>query len=450
MFAILDRYAMRFLSKKHLGTLLFVPIAVGTVWPQTLSGVSPASGTVLDPVSGTNRISGLLEPSPSYFLGGLHVSTGAENNPSLLSANSSEVSSVTNLVGEFNFRKFWHHFGTSIDYTGADTLYPNYGGAALNNQQFQRVSADEVIRWTTGQLSIKDLFSYTGVRDFGSLSPGGIGNPTSTGSEFFGATLFAPSFDGNLTVASLTQALTRRSSVNFSAGYSFTDYLSNSEGLFNSRQASSQAGYTYQISRKSIISVQYGYRDFQFVPAVQSVVTNSAQFVFERHFSDHVDLVLGGGPERILTVGTSTQSQINATVQASLGYRRKRSHLDISYHRMVTPGSGVYAGGIGDTAMVSFDRRLSRSWDATISGSYDRISGLGVRSFGLQVPESRYWLAGITVHRRLGRSLSAFANYQFNYDTFLSCGGLNSCGPSVNRNIMLVGFDWSIHPVHRD
>jgi hypothetical protein len=378
------------------------------------------------------------------------LSTGAENNPSLLSAYSSQVSSVTNLVGEFSLRRFWRHFATSIDYTGGDTLYRNYGAVAYDNQQFQGVSANEVIRWTTGQLSIKDLFSYTGSREFGSFSPGGIGNPTNTGSEFFGGTLFAPSFAGNVTVASVTQALTRRSSVKFSGGYSFTDYLSNSEGLFNSRQASSQAGYSYQISRKNIIGVQYGYRDFQFVPAVQSVVTNSAQFVFERHFSDHVDLVLGGGPERIVTIGTSTKSQINATVQASLGYRRRKSHLDISYNRMVTSGSGVYAGGISDTAMVSFARRLSRSWDATLSGSYAKASGLGVSSFGIQLPENRYWLAGMTVHRRLGRSLSAFVNYQFNYDTFLSCSGLNSCGPGVNRNIMLVGFDWSIHPVHLD
>jgi hypothetical protein len=382
--AILDRYPMRFVSKIHLWTLLFLLIALGTVWPQTVSGLPPADSGVLDPIRGTNQLSSLPAPSRSYFLGGLHLSTGAENNPSLLSAYSSQVSSVTNLVGEFSLRKFWRHFATSIDYTGGDTLYRNYGAVALDNQQFQGVSADEVIRWTTGQLSFKDLFSYTGSREFGSFSPGGIGNPTNTGSEFFGATNFAPSFAGNVTVASVTQALTRRSSVKFSAGYSFNDYLSNSEGLFNSRQASSQAGYTYQISRKTIIGVQFGYRDFQFVPAVQSVVTNSAQFVFERHFSDHVDLVLGGGPERIVTIGTST------------------------------------------------------------------ASGLGVSSFGIQLPESRYWLAGMTVHRRLGRSLSAFANYQFNYDTFLSCGGLHSCGPAVNRNVMLVGLDWSIHPVHRD
>ena len=75
--AILDLYAMRFLSQKHLLTLLFLLIALGTAWPQTLSGLPPADSSVLDPIRVTNQISSLPAPSRSYFLGGLHLSTGA-------------------------------------------------------------------------------------------------------------------------------------------------------------------------------------------------------------------------------------------------------------------------------------------------------------------------------------------------------------------------------------
>jgi len=441
------QHAMRFLSRKQLGTLLFFLLALGTVYPQTLSGMPLANQTAEDPLMGSG-FSSLPAPSRSYFLGGVHVSTGAESNPSLLSTYSSQISSVTNLLGDFSLRKFWRHFETSVDYTGGDTLYRGYGDQEFTNQQFQRFSADGVIRWKGGQLSLKELFTYTGSRGFGSSSPGGIGNPTNPGSEFFGAAVFAPSYLGNVTVVSVAEALSRRSSVSFSAAYSFNDYI-NSEGLFNSRQASMQTGYTYQISRRNNIGVIYGYQDFQFIPNVQSVVTNSAQFVFERHFSDRIDLVLGAGPDRIVTTGIiSTQSQINTTGQASLMYRRRKSGLNFSYFRLVTSGSGVYAGGLSDTATISIDRRVSRSWQATLRGSYDRASGLGVSSFGAQLPQSKYWLAGVTVHRRLGRSLSAFASYEFNNDSFLTCAGFQRCGPAANRNAILTGFDWSIRPVH--
>jgi len=138
---------------------------------------------------------------------------------------------------------------------------------------------------------------------------------------------------------------------------------------------------------------------------------------------------------------------MNATAQALLEYRRRKSYLNVSYNRMVTSGSGVYAGGISDTVVVSCDRTLSRLWQATLRGSYDKISGLGVSSFGLQLPQSRYWLSGVTVRRRLGRSLSAFTSYEFDYDSFFSCTGFQRCGPAVNRNIILTGLDWSISPV---
>jgi len=439
---------MRFLSRRHLWALLFVLTPLGTACPQTLSGVPLATSTVEDPVMASPGLSTLPAASRSYFLGGIHVSTGAERDPSLLSTYSSQITSVTNLIGDFSLRKFWRHFETSINYTGGDTLYPSYGGVKFNNQQYQRFNGIEVIRWKSGQLSFRDLFSYTGSRGFGSSSPGGIGNPTNPGSEFFGAAIFAPSYLGNVTVASVTEAFTRRSSVNFSAAYSFTDYLNNSEGLFNSRQASAQAGLTHQISRRNSIELLYGYQDFQFIPNLQSVVTNSAQFVFQRQVSDRLQLVLGAGPDRIVTSGITTESQINAAAQASLVYRRKKSLLTFSYNRLVTSGSGVYAGGISDTAALSIDRRFFRSWQGTLRGGYDRTNGLGVTSFGAQLPQSRYWLAGATVRRSLGRSLSAFASYEFNYDNFLTCGGFQSCSPAVNRNIILTGLDWSIRPIH--
>ncbi len=385
-------------------------------------------------------------PPRSYLRGDIRASTGAENNPGLVPGQSSQISSVTQLFGNFSLRKSRHLSETSVDYSGGDTLFSSYGSLGPYNLMFQRVIADETLHWKSGQLSVNDLFSYTANRGLGSL--GGTTPPSILGgSDSFGAIQYGPAYFANVSGASISEVLTKRSSAKFSGAYSITDFLSNNQGLFNSRQVSTQSEYTYQVSRRNKIGVVYGYQDFQFVPAVEALVTNSAQLVFRRRISARMDLVIGAGPQRITTSGISSRSQITSTIHASLKYRARRYDLDFSYDRVVASGAGFYAGGIDDNVVSSVEWKLSRSWQATLSGSYFRVNQVAVAAPGTQLPRSDYWVAGAAVRRRLSRSLSAVASYQFNSYSAGGCGFSQSCNPAVHPNVALIGLDWSSRPV---
>ena len=257
-----------------------------------------------------------------------------------------------------------------------------------------------------------------------------------------------PPHPGLCPLVGVTQALTPRSSVSLAGGYSITNYLENDEGLFNSRQVSAQAGYNYQLTLKDGIGAVYGYQTFNFPGSYfGNEVTNSVQLTYRRRVTGRMDLVLGVGPELInLSVGTGRQSQFTATVLASLGYRWKRSTLNLSYNRLMTAGSGYFAGGISNTAIFSFNRTIFRSWGVTLNGGYTSVSGIGPGASEVSGSSYQYWFTGAAIKRRLGRSLSAFASYQFNDENY-GCGGSTSCSPAVHPQVALIGFTWSIRPV---
>jgi hypothetical protein len=465
--------------KKRLWTVMLLVFAPGTVWSQANGAEPPANNGVqssipqtesranyepqaveTSPTPGLDQSS--LEPLPvssrSHLLAGIHVSEGAESDPDWVPGDSSQVSSVTNLLGNLSLLKVRHRSQTAIDYIGGDTLYSGYGGLTVYNQPFQKLNADQSLLWSKGQLAVKDSFDYIGKGDFAASSFGGAGAdvPPDTGvSNFFGASqsgVVQEPYITNALEATISQALAPRSSAYLAGAYSITDYFGNGESLFNSRQASAQAGYSYQLSRLADITAVYGYQKFEFPRSgAGNADTNSAQFVYQRRISGRVDFVLGAGPEIItLSGGASGKTrQITTTAQASLRYRWVKSTINISGNRLVTAGSGYFAGGISDIATFSVDRNISRSWRTALNAGYSRVSAVGLTAAGTSGSSYQNWFAGTAVQRRLGRSMSAFASYQFNDQSFGSCVS-TGCTPAVHPQVFLLGFDWYIRPVALD
>jgi hypothetical protein len=475
-----NEWAMRLGRRRCLHTWIFLVIAMGTGWSQANGGEPPADGDVLSPIlqadsgsgsapiavdgalsSGWGRWSSQPPPSSSrsYFLARISGSEGVESNPSYTSGDSSETSSVTSLTGNLSLIKSQRHSETSIDYLANDTLYSSYGGLGYYNQPLQQLDADERIQWSRWQLTFKDAFNYSSQGNFGapsltgSASTGdGDGLPNTGVSDFFGASQLGeigqPGYITNTSAVDVTRSLTPRSSASLAGAYSITNYLGNDEGLFNSREVAAQGGYIYQITRKDGIGVVYGYQSFSFPGSgFGNEVSNSVQLSYQRRITGRMNLTLGVGPELItLSSGVSRQRQITATIQASLGYRWKRSSLNFAYNRLMTGGSGYFAGGISNIVIFSLSRNIFRSWGTVLNGGYAKVSGIGLTSAEILGSSYQYWFTGVVVQRRLGRSLTAFASYQFNDENY-GCGGSVSCMPAVHPQVALIGFSWSIRPV---
>jgi hypothetical protein len=462
--------------------LIFIVIAMGTGWSQANGGEPTAEGDVQGPIpqadSGSDPTPGVvdsvpssgwghwsIEPPPassrSYLLTRISGSEGVENNPSYTSGDSSEISSVTSLTGNLSLVKSQRHSETAISYLANDTLYSSYGGLGYYNQPLQQLNAGESIRWSRGQITFRDALNYSSEGNFGASSftgPAstgvGTGLPPNTGvSDLFGASQLGEvgqaGYITNASAVGVTEALTPRSSASLTGGYSITDYLgSNDEGLFDSRQVSAQAGYNYQLTRKDGIGTLYGYQIFRFPGSgFGDEVTNSVQLTYQRHVTGRMDLTLGVGPElTTLSSGTSKVHQFTATIEASLGYRWKKSSLSLSYNRLMTGGSGYFTGGISNIATFSINRNIFRSWATVLNGGYTEVSGIGLTSVEIAGSSYEYWFAGAAVQRRLARSLTAFVSYQFNDENY-GCGGSTSCAPAVRPQVVLIGFSWSIRPV---
>jgi len=427
----------------------------------------PADETLSDP--GQDQSATVSPPAPSRSLlqFGIHVGEGAENNPSGILGYSSQVSSVTNLFGSARLQKFTRQSETTFDYIGGGSLYGNYGSANFYDEQSQQLSAEESILWSKGRLSFTDSFRYAGEGTFGSSPFGGAGAynlrftgldasaPNNTGlSNLPLPTQFAQvgqaAYAINDSGLTLSEALTPRSSVYAGGDYAITDYFGNEENTFDSRQVAVTGGYNYQVSRKEVIGVSYGYQVFRFPDSdAGNLVTNSAQFIYKRIISTRTDLVLGGGPEYINFSGGNTQAsrQIGATAQALLTHRWEKSNLSLSYNRLVTGGSGFFAGATTDIALLSVNRKFHRSWSASVYGGYVRSQVIGSNSAASSESSYGYGFAGAAVQRRLGRSLSAFASYQFDAEKFSNCSVSVGCNPVIRRHSASIGLDWYIHPI---
>jgi hypothetical protein len=457
--------------------LIFLVIAAGTGWSQANGGEPPVDSDVQVPVqradSGSDPTPVAVDSTPSsaldrwsvkpppassrsYLLVRISGSEGAESNPSYTYGDSSELSSVTSLTGNVSLVKSQRHSETAIDYLANDTLYSSYGGLGYYNQPLQQLNAVERIGWSKVQLIFRDAFNYSSEGNFGASSFTGptITTPNTGVSDFFGASQLGEigqaGYITNTSAVGVTEALTPRSSASLTGGYSLTNYLGNDGGLFNSRQVSAQMGYNYQLTRKDGVGAVYGYQIFSFPGSgFGNEVSNSVQLTYQRRVTGRVDLTLGVGPELTTLssgTGTSRVHQFTATIEASLAYRWKKSSLSSSYNRLMTGGSGYFTGGISNVATCSFNRTIFRSWGATVSGGYTKVSGIGLTSAEILGSSYRYWFAGAAVQRPLGRSLTTFVSYQLNDENY-GCGGSVSCAPAVRPRVVLIGLIWSIRPV---
>jgi hypothetical protein len=391
------------------------------------------------------------EPSRSFLEIGLHASGGVDTNPSGILGSSSQLSSLTHLLGSFDLQKIRPRSQTVVDYLGGGTFWD--GTATTGHYNQQQLDARERIRWSRGQLSLRDSFQYLG--EGNSVSPTVAGSGANdlltadSGDQPF--EVIHQAYITHVSTADLGEALTRRSLAHVGVSYSLTNYLGNGESSFDSRQASIMAGLNYQLGRKNSVGIAYRFQNLEFPnSSAGHLFANSAIFLFHRTLSTRMDFIAGAGPELVTTGGGTgpATSQINANAQASLLYTWRRSGVSLAYNRLVTSGADVYAGANSNIASASAYRNISRSWRSTVEGGYTQATGINLISATIPGSSYRYAFLGTTIRRRFGSSLSGFASYQFNNENFGDCP--STCNVQTRRHVVLIGLDWYLPRIPLD
>jgi hypothetical protein len=494
-------------------TLLLLALCVPKTWAQAApsdqnAGGAPPAATGIDTTTQMSEnppLSGLDQPSfepgfgtRSYLAPRVELSEGIDSN-GLGTFSNSNITENTRVLGSLELQKLWKLHPLDVDYVGGADYYNRTNGGVY---QVHSLAATQRFLWRTGQLAIRDSFSYLPEGSFGFGSFGGAGafGAGGLGGQSLGGVsggIFSNSSYGvignqvsNMAIVDATQYLSPRSSVVATGGYAFTDFLSTPKTsfcpvgtncYFNSQQTIGQLAYNHQISRHDQIAFIYAHEQLHFPgTSAGGLNVDLLQVEYGHRISGKLDLRVGGGPEwvhlsqpeeELLNIPTglpclNTGSPlpcvnvksgfVTGSGQVSILYRTsERTNFSLSYLRFVSSGSGFFGGAKTDTARLSVNHTLGRHWNVLLDTGYAHNSALLGATSSAAGSATSYndWYFGGAAHRRLGRHFAVFGSYQYNAFAFSSGGCTiagSNCGASYGRNILLVGLNWIPQPIRLD
>ena len=435
-------------------------------------------------------LAGLDQPSfepgswaRSYLVPKLQVSEAVDTNRAGSLGSKTVVKDVTRGLGSLTLQKLWKIHPLDVNYIGGVAWYPGKTGQpGQTGQVFQihSLAAVQRILWRTGQLAIRDSFSYLPQGNFGSNSygggggfngggglgslggglgggiAGGAGGGTLGGGVTFGALINQPRIN-NFSIVDVTQALSPRSSLVLAAGYGLADFLSNPHGYINSQQTTGQAGYSYQLSRQDQLAVSYAFQEFHFPKAGSGSFNANVWQVFYGHrLSGRLDLRVGGGPQWIHRSSPrfGSNSFVAGSGQASLTYYQSaRTNLVLSYSHYANPGSGFFAGSNTDSVRLALNHTLTRRWSLITDAGYSYNSRIlkKTNSIANNAQNYHYWYSGGALRYQIARHFGTFASYQ--YDSIGFGSGFcktSPCSTGYGRHVGLIGLDWTPSPIRLD
>src|ERR1700730_656337 len=214
--------------------------------------------------------------SRSFFSPSLQLSESADTNAGN-QLGQTRVQSVTRVLGAFDLQQFWPRSDLFLEYLGGGAFYAN----PYDAKQLQAAGLEAVTRWRTGQVTLRDSFSYLPDGSFQigyggdpglGLATGGVGTGGAggglPGSHQFGSGQFGSVGNiprlANTALLDVVQAISPVSAVTMAGGFSNAHFYDDTKTLINSDQITVQAGYSHLVSRHDQIGVIYAFQLFQF------------------------------------------------------------------------------------------------------------------------------------------------------------------------------------------
>ena len=400
----------------------------------------------------------------SYWQPRLALSETVDSNPGSTSAGNGSWGTWTSLLGGVDIHRISGQSELLLSYTGGGMF--STGNSDATNGVVQELSFKDKYSFRRSTLSVFDQLSYLPESSFGFAGTAGAGLPGvgtggGVGSGFTpGQSILTPEGQNlaNASAVELDTRLTSRTSLTFVGGYSLLHYFDNN--LLNYGDASFQAGYNYQISRRNTVAVSYNFSAFRYSNVDQSLNLNTIQGSYARRVTGKLAFQISAGPQfasstfpitsstSSTATGTASTSQLYWTLNTALQYQLRRAAISASYNHGVSGGSGVLAGAETDIATGSINDRVARTFNVGFTAGYSRNKGIAVSSGSSEAQSYSYWFAGVNVAHTIGRSLDIFANYQLQYQNGNTTGCVGStCSTNITRNQIMFGLNLHKQPI---
>ena len=425
------------------------------------------------PISGLDRPS--LEPNfqpRSMLLGGVEASESLDSN--IGSDARPAWHSVTRGLGGLTMQRLWRRYQLAAAYVGGAGYYNRAGDGW---RQIQELQAQQSILWRTGQLTMRDSFSYLPEGSFGygayggssgfQLGLGGLGEGMGIlGTGFIGNTgPLSPQQIGtlgqapritNAAIIDVVQGLSPRSSLTAAGSYGIVHFTGDAQGFINSRQAGGQVGYSHSISKKNQVALSYGFQSFHFPSeaGAANVTSQTVQGMFGHRVSGRMDLTMGAGPQwtRLQDPVAGSTNRLSVAGHFMLRYQFSKTAAGLSFERFDTTGSGFFAGAVSNIARLQLQRKLGRHYSANASLGFSHNQRLQAASQGVPATSYNYGFAGFALRRQIGYNWGAYLSYQWNDQVFDTCPvpGQQNCDRIAVRHVLTIGMDWHFRPIRID
>ena len=368
------------------------------------------------------------------------------------------LESVTRVLGALDLQQFWPKSDLFLEYLGGGAFYAN----PYEVKQLQAAGLEAVTRWRTGQVTLRDAFSYL---PDGSFPDRHLWRRPRIRSchRWLGTERRAVVCRAHTCSAAVSSVRsetfrglrTRRFSMRFKPSIRSPRSRWRADSatlisttpphtlLINSDQVTVEAGYSHLLSRHDQIGVIYAFQLFQFPQDTGGQIYNHiVNLRWSHHITGRLSLIAGAGPQytELEQGGYDNRWSLSARVQ--LHYKFAHSSMAATYEKFTSTGSGFFAGANTQAARLGYTRPLGRTWDFYGDLGYSHNKKLqNVAEFGRECRRQlQRRLCRAVFRKHLGRTYDFFAAYRFSEVAFnvpVTFGG--STGRISHRN---VGTHW--------
>ena len=473
--------SMETMQKIRLALLVFgISIVTAQTAPAQTTSQSP-TGTTPAPAFGQTApilspenppVTGLDEPgldlhtaTASFVSPALQVSESADTNGAN-AVGGSGLEGVTRVLGALDLQQFWPKSDLILEYLGGGEFYSSPYQAV----QLQALGLEGVTRWRTGQVTVRDSFSYlpdgTFVMGFGGIPGLGLANGgMGIGMQGGGlpglnnpsgqlATIGNIPRLSNTAILDAVQALNPVSAITLAGGFSnahFYDSNCVDSCLGNSDQITIQGGYSHLLNRHDQIGVVYAFQLFQFPQTTGGqIYLHIVNLRYSHTITGRLSLIAGAGPQYTEVENGGYDKRWSLSARATLRYKFAHSSVYASYEKYTSAGSGFSDGADIQTAWLGYSRPLGRTWQFFGDLGYSHSTQIQANALYSNFPtRSNSGNAGAILRKHLGRSYDFFASYRFGEVGFNSTvpadAGVGT-GNISQRQIGTVGVEWHPRP----
>jgi hypothetical protein len=345
---------------------------------------------------------------------------------------------TSNASASFDYANVSKRLPFTMEYSGGYTW--TISGPTYSTGQFQHLSLSQGIHWNKWVASFMDDVSYRPQIPTTSFSgiPG-------TGDPIGGPGTLPPPSQSILAVG--THVVYNSASGQLKHGLNYatmltvgggSDLLRYPDGVgLNTNSLMANAVLTHRLDARDSLSETYRFSQFSYTGYSFTFLTQAGLFGFKRQWTRKVTTDFAAGPQ---WTGSSDAnvlpSSTGVAANATIDYLLRTGSASLTYSRQVIGGSGYLFGAQADDVSATFSREVGRDLSVGAEASYRRTSGL--QNNGVIDGKT----GGVEARRRLGRYLSAFANYTVmdqSSSSTISTGALNGL-------IHVIGFGIEYSP----